>query len=76
MYFRSLYSVTSATPKYKLLLLTVAYYIIIAEHAHPLPEVVFFFVPLGKGGVVSIFDIQLASKDPHTPPGKAKRQHF
>lgn len=45
-----------------------------AEHAHPLLEC--FFVPLSKGGVVSIFDIKLASKDPHTPPGEAKHQHF
>lgn len=44
-----------------------------AEQAHSLLE---FFVPLSKGGVSSIFDIQLASKDSHIPPGEAKHQHF
>lgn len=71
-YFRSLYFVTLATPKYKLLLITVFYYIATAEHAHPLLD---FSVLLSKAGLVSIFDIHLASKDPYTPPGEAKRQH-
>lgn len=74
--FQTLHYTTSATLKYKLLLITAVYYIITCWTCWTCTDSWMFLVPLSKGAVVSIFDIEFASKNPHIPPGKAKHLHF